>query len=67
MDWEGIKGKRVIPPHVPKLMDPYDTQYFHKYPDSVEIEKKMKERVSFLGVSPIHLDNNDDSQLFNDF
>jgi protein kinase A len=34
VDWEAILEKRIPTPWIPLVKDPYDVQWFDKYPES---------------------------------
>ena len=36
VDWDVVQARKIPTPWVPKVRNPTDTQYFEKYPDSVE-------------------------------
>jgi len=36
VEWDIVQGREIPPPWIPKVRNNIDTQYFEKYPDSVE-------------------------------
>lgn len=48
MKWDDIKAKKTHPPFVPNLESSLDTKYFVTYPDSIQVDKKIIERMAPL-------------------
>lgn len=65
MDWEAVASKAAEPPFIPRLENPYDTQYFASYADPAKVRQKMEERIKECEVDTAQPE--EDESLFLNF